>query len=128
MLVATLRATGRLTALSLAADTVPDMSDWDAVTRQHVVDAAKEHDRLGREEFLAQYGRGASRKYLLVLNERDYDSKAIAAAAYERATEQPVPTNFSGGVTPGAAVARLRHLGFEIRDLHPTDGGSGDDA
>jgi hypothetical protein len=91
------------------------MALWDVVQPRHVRQAAAEYDELGQEEFLARYGFGRARAYLLIIDGKDYDSKAILGAAYGHATGAPLgPHDFSGGVH-GAARA-LRNLGFEIRN------------
>jgi len=43
-----------------------------------VLQAVKEFDRLGRVAFLDRYGFEAARDYLLIIDGRRYDSKAIA--------------------------------------------------
>jgi hypothetical protein len=68
------------------------MASWDAVQPQHVRQAAAEFDQLGREEFLARYGFGKARRYLLIIGCREYDSKAVLGAAYGHATGRPLPS------------------------------------
>jgi putative restriction endonuclease len=93
------------------------MASWDAVQPQHVRQAAAEFDQLGQEEFLARYGFGPARRYLLIIGGREYDSKAVLGAAYGHATGRPLRSaEFSGGTLGAARV--LRALGFEIRELH----------
>jgi hypothetical protein len=89
---------------------------WDVVGQEHVRQAVREYDRLGQDEFLAQYGFGRVRAYLLIVGEKSYDSKAIVGVAYRFATGRPLgPGDFSGGLQGAAAV--LRSLGFEVRNL-----------
>jgi hypothetical protein len=52
------------------------------LTRQEILRATQEYDRLGREAFLDKYGFGQARSYLLVHNGKTYDSKAIVGAAH----------------------------------------------
>jgi hypothetical protein len=52
------------------------------VTREGVLAAMGEFDRLGRDAFLAKYGFGGARAYFLVHEGRRYDSKAIVGAAH----------------------------------------------
>ena len=61
----------------------------DLTSRQAVLDATAEFDRLGRQEFLAKYGFGRSREYFLLLDDQRYDFKAIA----ERRTVISSPTS-----------------------------------
>jgi 5-methylcytosine-specific restriction protein A len=67
--------------------------------------AMAEHDAVGRDAFLAKYGFGPAREYVVVEGGREYDSKAIAGAAlaYQDGVHQALPrTAFSGG-SQGAA-------------------------
>ena len=88
---------------------------WDPVERHHVLQAAAEYDVLGQDEFLARYGFGRARAYLLIIDGKAYDSKAILGVAFGKATGRPLGSgDFSGGVQGAAGV--LRALGFEIRN------------
>jgi hypothetical protein len=70
---------------------------------------------LGQNEFLARYGFGRARAYLLIIDGKAYDSKAILGVAYRYATGQLLgPEDFSGGAVGAARV--LRSLGFEVRN------------
>ena len=89
---------------------------WDPVQPDHVRQAAAEYDRLGQHEFLARHRFGRATAYLLILNGKSYDSKAILGVAYQYATGRPLgPHDFSGGVQGAAGV--LRALGFEIANI-----------
>jgi len=78
--------------------------------------AIEEFDRLGRTAFLAKYGFGRAREYML----RDargnlYDSKAVVGAAH--GFQHPDlgalrPDDFSGG--EATVERKLRELGFEV--------------
>jgi hypothetical protein len=58
----------------------------------------------------------AERAYLLIVDEKSYDSKAILGVAYRFATARPLGAEeFSGGAQGAAAV--LRSLGFEVRNV-----------
>ncbi|NMN97844.1 hypothetical protein FGL95_22660 [Nocardiaceae bacterium YC2-7] len=82
------------------------------VTRESVVKAIAEYDKLGREEFLERNGFGEARDYFLVFGSRRYDSKAIVGVAYRHATGE---SRRSGDFTGGKNVAkRLRDLCFEV--------------
>jgi len=92
------------------------MAFWDVVQPRHVRRAAAEYDELGQYEFLARYGFGRARAYLLIIDDKTYDSKAVLGAAYKHATGRPLgPEDFSGGTAGAARV--LRALGFEVRNL-----------
>ena len=78
-----------------------------------------EYDDMGRDVFLARYGFKRSTKFVLVHNGREYDSKALLAAAhgFQYPDEGPLPNNFNGGEQ---TTARFRALGFTI--VFPTTG------
>jgi predicted HAD superfamily Cof-like phosphohydrolase len=99
------------------------MAFWDVVAEHHVRQAVAEYDRLGQDEFLAHYGFGRTTAYLLIVDGKAYDSKAILGVAYRLATGKPMgPHDFSGGVDGAAGV--LRRLGFDVRnvrDRQPSD-------
>jgi hypothetical protein len=85
------------------------------ITRNAVLAATNEYDELGQDEFLERYGFGRARKFVLVLDGKTYDSKAIVGAAHRYATGKALPAAaFSGGVH--TVVAWLTALGFEVRD------------
>jgi len=92
------------------------MALGDITSRQAVLDAVAECDRLGRSEFRAKYGFGRSKGYYLVIGDREYDSKAIVGAAhgFEFPSEGPLTWNhFSGGAARVQPL--LERLGFEVR-------------
>ncbi|UFQ17690.1 MULTISPECIES: HNH endonuclease signature motif containing protein [Streptomyces] len=84
------------------------------IGRPEVLRAVEEFDRLGRSAFLHRYGFQASRTYLLSLDGRYYDSKAVVGAAhgYVRGQRPLAASEFSGG--RGHAVKRLDELGFQV--------------
>jgi hypothetical protein len=85
------------------------------VTRDDVLRAIQEYDRLGAEKFFSEHGFGQSRSYELVWEERRYPHKAILGTAYELATGQRLaPGDFEGG--KAGAVAVLRKLGFTVEE------------
>src|SRR6266481_9609151 len=85
------------------------------VTRDDVLRAIQEYDRLGSEQFFSGHGFGPSSSYELVWDERRYPHKAILGTAYELATGQRLgSSDFEGGKS--GAVAVLRKLGFTIED------------
>jgi hypothetical protein len=85
------------------------------ITRQAVLAAIAEYDRIGQPAFLSRYGFDPARLYLLVHDGKSYDSKAIVGAAHGYlAEESPLAARqFSGGE---ATVGRLlRGLGFTVQ-------------
>lgn len=85
------------------------------VTREAVLAAIREYDRLGQDAFLAEYGFDQARSYLLIYDGKAYDSKAIVGVAHGFLPgEQALAANeFSGGE---ATVGRLlRRLGFTVQ-------------
>jgi hypothetical protein len=95
---------------------------WKLVQPDHVRRAAAEYDRLGQKDFLALYHFGPATAYLLRLDGKSYDSKAILGVAYGYATGSPLgPHDFSGGVHGAAGV--LSALGFEIANIRDRPAG-----
>lgn len=92
------------------------MPDFRKVTHAHVVQAMAEYDDRGGDAFLAEYGFGRTRGYLLRHDGRSYDSKATLGVAHRYATGVVAPSaDFSDGKTGAAKV--LRDLGFEVTAL-----------
>jgi hypothetical protein len=91
---------------------------WHDVTRNDVVRAIQEYDRLGPEGFFAVHGFALATTYELVWDERRYPPKAILGTAYEFATGQRLASgDFEGGKT--GAVKVLGKLGFTIQPRRP---------
>jgi hypothetical protein len=92
------------------------MALTDITSPQAILDAVAEYDRLGQTAFLQKYGFGQAREYFLVVDGREYDSKAIIGAAhgYQFPDQGPLRArDFSGGY---ATVQRLlESLGFTVR-------------
>ncbi len=87
------------------------------VTREAVLAAIAEYDRLGQDEFLRRYGFDRARQYVLVHDGKRYDSKAIAVVAHGFLPGRTALTSdeFSGGK---ATVGRLLgRLGFHMRPV-----------
>lgn len=83
------------------------------VTREDVLNAIREYDRLGADAFFAAHGYGASRTYELLWEGRRYPHKAILGTAYELSTgHRLAPGDFEGGKS--GAVAVLGNLGFTV--------------
>lgn len=91
------------------------MTLGDLTDREAVLAAVREYDTLGRDAFLAKYGFGRAKHWMLVLDGRMYDSKAIVAAAH--GFQHPElgalhASEFSGGEQ--TVVRKLATLGFEL--------------
>jgi hypothetical protein len=86
---------------------------WDQVTRDDVLHAIQEYDRVGAEQFYSEHGFGPTTTYDLVWDERRYPPKAILGTAYELATGQRLASgDFEGGKS--GAVSVLGKLGFAV--------------
>ena len=84
-------------------------------SRDAVLRAVAECDKLGREAFLAKHGFGKAREYFLLVDGNRYDSKAIAGVAYgyEHPADGPLsPAVCSGGENTVRRV--LQQLGFTV--------------
>ncbi|MCO5968922.1 HNH endonuclease signature motif containing protein [Actinoallomurus soli] len=94
------------------------------ITREAVLAAIAEFDRLGRDAFLEKYGFDSSRRYWLLHDGARYDSKAIAGAAHGHLPgRSPLAAKeFSGG--RDHAVTVLRRLGFEVTSAPNGDSSS----
>jgi hypothetical protein len=85
----------------------------DPVSRDDVLRAIGEYDRLGSAAFFAAHGFGPTTTYDLVRGERRYPPKAILGTAYELAVGQRLaPGDFEGGKS--GAVTILEQLGFTV--------------
>ena len=85
------------------------------ITREGVLAAVEEHDKIGRVKFLNKYGFKPAKKFMLVIDERRYDSKAICGVAHKFDFPKAGPLSsdsFSGGSS--TVVKRLEALGFTV--------------
>ncbi|MFI6900498.1 HNH endonuclease [Nonomuraea sp. NPDC050394] len=90
------------------------------ISRESVLKTIIEYDELGRDQFLATYGYGPARSYLLVHDGKEYDSKAIAGVAHRYEYGAPLTADeFSGG-REGAA-GWLEKSGFRIKVVRNPD-------
>ena len=90
------------------------MVAFDRVTKDDVLRAIGEYDRLGPAEFFSQHGFGPTTTYDLVQNKHRYPPKAVLGAAYEFATGKRLDSgDFEGGKT--GAVRVLENLGFSVK-------------
>ncbi|MDT0341905.1 HNH endonuclease [Streptomyces litchfieldiae] len=91
-----------------------------AITQGSVLKAIAEYDELGRDEFLARYGFGEARSYVVVHDGREYDSKAIAGVAHQWDQGRALrPDEFSGGKEHAAAW--LKRAGFQVKAVKNPD-------
>ncbi|MDF3288479.1 HNH endonuclease [Streptomyces silvisoli] len=91
-----------------------------AIDREAVLKTLDEYDRMGREAFLAAYGYGEARSYLLVHEGKEYDSKAVAGVAHQHVHGRALrPDEFSGG--RDHAARWLRDLGFHVKSVRNPD-------
>jgi hypothetical protein len=87
---------------------------WDQVTRDDVVHAIEEYDRLGPERFFSEHGFAPTTTYELVWEDRSYPPKALLGTAYELATGKRLASgDFEGGKS--GAVRVLGKLGFTVQ-------------
>ena len=92
--------------------------EWDDVTRDDVLRAIQEYDRLGSDEFFSVHGFAPTTTYDLLWDQRPYPPKAILGTAYEFATGLRLASgDFEGGKT--GAVRVLGNLGFIVRPRRP---------
>src|SRR4029450_12901765 len=100
--------------------------DWDEVSRDDVMRAIQEHDRLGPEQFFAQHGFAPTTTYELIWNDRSYPPKALLGTASEFATGRRLASgDFEGG--KAGAVRVLGKLGFTVQQIRrPSEGGGAD--
>jgi hypothetical protein len=85
-------------------------------SREAVLAAIEEFDRLGRAGFLDKYGFGKAREYFLSYAKKLYDSKAVCGAAYGFQYPRHGPlkaSQFSGGYA--TVREKLEDLGFDVR-------------
>src|SRR5271156_3581829 len=84
------------------------------VQQADVYAAIAEYDQLGQERFLEKYKMGKATSFLLRHDGKEYDSKAIFAAAHGHHPGLPplAANQFSGGADDAAKY--LRRLGFDV--------------
>jgi 5-methylcytosine-specific restriction protein A len=84
------------------------------LTEAAITKAVREFDRLGRKTFLKKYGFSGAKDYFLVIDGKNYDSKAIVAVAHQYLPGgRPLgPYGLHGGA--GDAAKTLKSLGYEI--------------
>jgi hypothetical protein len=77
---------------------------WDLVTRDDVLRAIQEYDRLGPAACFSAHGFGPTTTYDLVWGERRYPPKAILGTDYEFGTGQRLASGDFEGGKPGAVA------------------------
>ncbi|MEH0526899.1 HNH endonuclease [Streptomyces stelliscabiei] len=91
-----------------------------AISRDGVLKAVAEYDELGRDSFLSEYGYKPATGYLLLHEDRSYDSKAIAGVAHKFDQGRALrPDELIGGRSHAARW--LARLGFVIRSSRSPD-------
>ena len=91
------------------------------VTRDAVLKAMAEYDRLGQDAFLSRYGFGRARTHMVWYKGASYDSKAIVGAAFGYLPGSPPPLRsdeFFGGAP---TIRALEAQGFTF-EAHVNDG------
>ncbi|MCM2427543.1 HNH endonuclease [Streptomyces sp. RKAG337] len=84
-----------------------------AISRDDILKTLQEYDELGAEGFLALYEYGEARRYKILHDGKEYDSKAIAGVAHKHRQGRPLARGeFSGGLRH--AVSWLKREGFRI--------------
>ena len=94
------------------------------ITRDAVLEAIGEYDRLGRDGFLERYGFDRARQYLLVHEGKRYDSKAIVGAAHGFLPGEHALTadEFSGGEATVGRLLRGLRFTVQVGDALTADG------
>ena len=82
--------------------------DWNEITRDDVLRAMGEYDRLGPEQFFSEHGFAPTTTYDLVAEERRYPPKAILGTGNRLDSG-----DFEGGKS--GAVKVLENMGFTIQ-------------
>jgi 5-methylcytosine-specific restriction enzyme A len=84
-----------------------------AISRDDVLKTMQEYDELGGQAFLDLYGYKEARKYLILHDGKEYDSKAIAGVAHKHRHGRPLANGeLTGGL--GQAVKWIQREGFQI--------------
>jgi len=92
-----------------------DTMSLEDLTREAVIKAMDEYDKLGKNNFLEKYGFDKPRLFWVDYRGKIYPTKAIAGAAHQYATLEHVQlfdTEFVGGMKGAAGV--LEKLGFYL--------------
>jgi hypothetical protein len=88
---------------------------WNEITtREPVLQAIEEFDRVGRTEFLEKYGFRASTHLYVKHEGRRYDIKALASATHGYADPAAAPLTNNAFSSGKPLVDLFRRLGFEV--------------
>lgn len=99
------------------------MSLSELTSREAVLAAIQEYDRLGQAAFLAKYGYSPARRYQLIHDGKSYDSKAIIGVAFKYQFPERGPlqnSEFSGG--EATVLPLLQKLNFEVQTVQEAIG------
>src|ERR1700686_3927092 len=96
------------------------------LTREGVLKAVAEFERLGRDAFLDKYGYGQATTYSLVIDGKHYDPKAIVGVAhgFDRPDLGPLKNNELVGGRSGSSRV-LERLGFKVEPIREGAGTGG---
>ncbi|MBZ6106679.1 HNH endonuclease [Streptomyces olivaceus] len=84
-----------------------------AISRDDILKTLQEYDELGAEAFLDLYDFKPGRKFPILHDGKEYDSKAVAAVAHKHSQGRPLTWGeLSAGVGP--AVGWLKREGFQV--------------
>lgn len=84
------------------------------ITRDGVLAAISEYDRVGQRDFFDKYGFEAATKYWLIHKGKAYASKAIANVAQAIGMGRPYGDDIRIAGGEATVVGRLRDLGFSV--------------
>ena len=84
------------------------------ISKNGVLTAIREYDRIGEVAFFNKYGFEAATKYWLIYNGRRYASKAVANVAQALGMKRAYSHDIRIGGGEQTVVRRLRELGFEV--------------
>ena len=105
---------------AVAGDTSVSRSPLSVTSRDAVLTAVEEFDRIGRDAFLKKYGYRKAVSYFLAHDGRHYDTKAIIGAAFRYQHRLPPLGNdeFSGGkATVETALTRMKFRVEKAKEL-----------
>lgn len=112
------RVADLLTDLVKQRDAIGKPSLGRLTSRDAVLKAIAEYERLGRDAFLKKHAFGEVRNYVLVHEGREYDSKAIVGVACKYQFGSTLSASeFSGG--QATVKKKLESLGFIVRGSRP---------
>ena len=87
--------------------------DGVGVTREHVLAAIDEYDRIGEKAMLNKYGGGPAEQYFLHHNDQLYNQKLIYRVAHQLSGQGALPPE---GISSTQTRSRLEQLGFTVEN------------